>query len=179
MPTRLALPTLVLAMAALTASPALAQDDGGGGGGLRRFDVVPRQPGHLGLGIGGGTRTTGVSLKYTPNERFSLQAVAGADSGATNDRGGTLALAGTFLFEMPALFDDPDLEIAWCWGPGPYVAVGEDFWLGGHFVLGLEFNIRAIPLEVQLEYRPSLEIIGPDDVALVPVDFGGHVRWWF
>jgi len=159
----------------LTSLPALAQDGGSG----RRFDAVPREPGRIGLGVGGGTRTTGLSLKATVDQALSLQLVAGVDSGATNDRGGTLALAGSALVEMPALFDDPDLEIAWCAGAGPYIAVGDEFWFGAHAILGLEFNLRVIPLEFQIEYRPSLELVGPDGLDLVLVDFGGHLRWWF
>ena len=133
----------------------------------------------IGIGLGGGTRTTGVSVKATLDKALSVQGVLGLDSGGTNERGGTLALAASALIEMPALFDDPDLEIAWCLGAGPYIAVGDDFWLGAHAIAGLEFNLRVIPLDITLEYRPSLELVGPDGPDLVLVDFGGHVRWWF
>ena len=166
----------------LLASPALAEDavaDAELHPPMRQFEAVPREPGRIGLGIGGGTRTTGLSLKATVDENLSLQMVAGIDSGATNDRGGTLALAGSVLIEMPALIEDDDYEIAWCVGAGPYIAVGDQFWLGAHAIAGLEINLRVIPLEFQLEYRPSLELIGPDDIDLVLVDFGGHLRWWF
>lgn len=159
----------VVLLGVLTASSALAMD----------FDVVPRQPGHLGVGLGGGTRTTGVSLKYTAAEAFSLQGVVGIDSGARNDRSGTLALAASALAEFPAITENEDFELGWCAGAGPYLAVGDNFWLGAHGILGLEFNIRVIPLEITLEYRPSLELIGPDEISLELIDFGGHIRWWF
>lgn len=173
---------------ALLATPALAADSADKAGAavapsfhppMRRFEAVPREPGRIGIGIGGGTRTTGLSLKATVDENLSLQLVAGVDSGATNDRGGTLALSGSVLVEMPAIVEDEDYEIGWCVGAGPYIAVGDQFWLGAHAIAGLEINLRVIPLEFQLEYRPSLELIGPDEVDLVLVDFGGHLRWWF
>lgn len=147
----------------------------------REFEAEPRMPGRVGVGVGGGTRTSGLSVKYTPEEAFSLQGVVGVDSGGfdDNDRGGTLALSASALFEMPALYENPDFELGWAVGAGPYIAVGDNFWLGAHAVVGLEFNIRVIPLEVTLEYRPSLELIGPGDDFLELVDFGGHIRWWF
>lgn len=142
------------------------------------FDVVPREPGHLGIGLGVSTRTSGVSLKYTADPAFSIQGVVGIDSGAYNERGGTLALAASALFEMPAIYENDDFELGWALGAGPYIAVGDNFWLGAHGVAALEFNIRAIPLEITLEYRPSIELIGPDQVGIAPIDFGGHIRWW-
>ena len=81
---------------ALLATPALAADSADKAGAavapsfhppMRRFEAVPREPGRIGIGIGGGTRTTGLSLKATVDENLSLQLVAGVDSGATTRNG--------------------------------------------------------------------------------------------
>jgi hypothetical protein len=142
------------------------------------FDTVPRQPGKFGLGLGGGTRTSGLSGKYTFTKEFSLQGLVGTDSRRAYGGDGTLAMALSALVEMPALHEDDDIEVAWCVGAGPFMAVGDQFWLGAHAVIGLELNLRVIPLEFTIEYRPSFEIVGPDN-GLELVDFGGHLRWWF
>lgn len=160
----------VLGIFVLCSGPALA------------FDAVPREPGKLGLGIGGGTRTSGLSAKYTVDTAFSVQGVVGVDPARWGNRGGTLAVSADALVEMPALYQNDDIEIAWAIGAGPYLAVGDDFWLGASGVLGIEFNIQPIPLEFTLEYRPTLELIGPrgDNASgFYPFGFGGHLRWWF
>ena len=156
----------VVGLLTLASTPALA------------FDAVPRQPGKVGVGIGGGTRTSGLSIKYTPTKELSLQGVVGTDSRRLSDGNGTLALAMSALVEMPALHEAEDIESGWCIGAGPYLAVGDEFWLGAHAVLGLELNLRVIPLEFTIEYRPAFQLIGGGD-TLELVDFGGHLRWWF
>lgn len=155
----------------LSSTPALA------------FDAVPRQPGKLGLGLGGGTRTSGLSAKYTVDKAFSVQGVVGVDPGRWGDQGGTLAVSADALVEMPAIYTVEELEIAWAIGAGPYLAVGNNFWLGASGVLGLEFNIQPIPLEFTLEWRPTIELVGPRPdgrtSGIYPFGFGGHIRWWF
>lgn len=154
----------------LSSAPALA------------FDAVPRQPGKLGLGLGGGTRTSGLSAKYTLDKAFSVQGVVGVDPARWGDRGGTLAVSVDALVEMPALYTADEVEIAWALGAGPYIAVGDNFWLGASGVLGLEFNFQPIPLEFTLEYRPTLELVGPrpdGQGGLYLFGVGGHLRWWF
>jgi hypothetical protein len=146
------------------------------------FEAVPRQPGKVGVGIGGGTRTSGISVKHTPQKYFSIQGVVGVDPGRWGDRGGTLAISLDALAEMPALYESTDLEIGWAIGAGPYIGVGNHFWLGVSGVLGIEFNIQPIPLEFTLEYRPTFELVGPRPQGqsfFYPFGFGGHIRWWF
>jgi hypothetical protein len=159
-----------LATLLLLATPALA------------FDAVPRQPGKVGLGIGGGTRTSGLSIKHTLDKSFSVQGVVGVDPARWGDRGGTLAISADALFEMPALYTSSDIEIAWAIGAGPYLAVGDNFWLGASGVLGLEFNLQPIPLEFTIEYRPTIELVGPrpdSQSRIYLFGVGGHLRWWF
>lgn len=155
----------------LTATPALA------------FETVPRKPGGLGLGLGGGTRTSGISAKYTMDSAFSLQGVVGTDFGRYRDRGGTLALSVDAMFEMPPLHTDKNVEIAWGVGVGPYMAVGDNFWLGASGVLGIQLHIQPVPLEFTLEWRPSFELVGPHPDGrthgFYPLGIGGHIRWWF
>jgi hypothetical protein len=142
------------------------------------FDAVPRQPGKLGLGIGGGTGPSGISAKYTLDDAFSLQGVVGPWSEYFED-GDTLGISIDALVEMPALHEEEDFELGWALGAGPALGVGDRFWAGIAGVVGLEFNIRVIPLEVTLEWRPHLLLASPFGTEFDPVEFGGHIRWWF
>ncbi|MFK7929158.1 MAG: hypothetical protein AB8H79_13275 [Myxococcota bacterium] len=141
-------------------------------------DVQPRDPGHIGIGIGGHTRTSGLSAKYTVREALSLQGVVGIDPGVHDQRGGSLALSGSGLVEMPAIAENDDVELGWCVGAGPDLTVGGDFFIRAHAVLGLEVNVKPLPVEFSLEYRPSIGLVGYDFGPQM-LEFGGHLRYWF
>lgn len=162
--------TLALSLAVLTATPALAAE----------FDAVPRQPGKIGLGLGGGTDVSGLSMKYTFDDSFSIQGVVGYWSrGRYYYDDDYLGISASFLVEMPAITETPEIELGWAVGAGPYLGIGNDFWLGGHGVIGLELNVKEIPLEFTIEFRPNFLLIGAGAFDFDPVSFGGHLRWWF
>ena len=140
-------------------------------------DVEPRDPEHFGIGIGGGTRTSGISGKYMFHDRLSGQLVVGIDSGVNSDTDGTLAASASALVEMPTITENEDVALAWCVGAGPYLAVGGDFYIGAHAVVGLELIIKPVPIDFTIEYRPSIELTPGGDFVFA--DFGGHLRYWF
>jgi hypothetical protein len=147
------------------------------------FAQKSRSGGALGIGIGAATIPAGVSFKTATESGVSFQGVIGAWRGHGKDwRFGadSIGVAGDLLYEMPAIASGDVLSLAWNYGLGAGVGIG-DFGgaiIGVTGVVGLEFNFVAAPIDVVLEYRPGLYI---GDGVLDPefVDFTPHIRFWF
>jgi len=165
-----------------------------GGSGAAHAAPGPFREAHrFGLGLGAGTSTAGLSAKYFLSDRLALQGVIGAGYDAHHDyyagAGGGwdsgAALSADLLFEMPAFFEDPDVNLAWAIGPGMGIWVGNhSFALAASGALGFEVNITAVPLDIVIEYRPRLLIVPPasyagDGLAFDFVNFSGHIRYYF
>lgn len=126
----------------------------------------PRTPGNFGLGLGGGTSTAGLSMKYYTTRSTSLQGVIGAGYGPFYD------------FEMPNLAEGRDLTLGWCLGPGVGLWLDDDFaGVAAAGVAGLELGIVPVPLDVVVEYRPRL-LLTPE-VGFDWCELTGHVRYYF
>lgn len=143
-----------------------------------------REKGRFGLGLGAGTSTAGLSAKYFFSERLALQGVLGAGygSGYSSGPGGGwdegAALGADLLFEMPALYEDEGIELAWALGPGAGIWIGDNWAaLAASGALGFECNITAVPLDLVVEYRPRL-LLAPE-VAFDWISFTGHIRYYF
>ena len=153
-----------------------------------------RKPGRFGLGIGSGTLANGLSAKYFMNKKNALQFNLGTFGGRGYDsrwgRWGGFGFSADYLFEMPAIARAGDaFELAWNLGAG--LGVGFDNHDYEHkdkryhdytafaasFVLGLEFNFIAIPLDIVVEYRPGLLLV--PYVNFYPIDFTAHIRVYF
>lgn len=149
----------VLALATLASAPAMAQGHG---------------PGTFGLGLGSGTMTRlGLSAKYFMGDT-ALQANLGCYGWGCDGIG----LSADYLFEMPPLAEGKVLNLAWNAGLGPGVGLHSDvFALAAAGVLGLEANFKVIPIDLVAEWRPTLLIV--PDVHFEPVEFSGHVRFYF
>lgn len=132
------------------------------------------RPGDFGLGIGSGTMTRlGLSFKHFMGDN-AVQANFGCHGWSCDGIG----LSGEYLFEMPALAEGRVMSLAWNAGLGPGIGVySSNFALAGAGVLGLEGNFKPLPLDVVVEWRPTLLIV--PDVHFEPVEFSGHVRVWF
>lgn len=167
-------PALSLTLLVLTAAPASAKP--------------VRTAGNFGLGLGSGTMANGLSAKYFAATSHALQFNLGVFGGGGIDnrwhRFGGLGLSADYLFEMPTLVKaGRAFELAWNIGAG--VGVGLDDHDGGDdvvafaasFVLGLEFNLIPVPIDIVLEYRPGLLIV--PDVDFDAVDFTAHIRFYF
>lgn len=159
----LAMPTLLLALTAQTASAANAV----------------REEGNVGLGLQAGSWTvSGFSLKYFLKDDFALEGTLGAW------RYGGFGISAAALFEMPTLAEDEDFDIAW--NTGPAVAFGT-YDYGGfddHYaynavaitaVLGLEMDLNEIPLDLVLEWRPGVYFFSTTEG--VYDDEGANVRF--
>jgi hypothetical protein len=133
----------------------------------------------FGIGLGGGTGVSGLSLKI-PGQT-AIQATLGIDP-----YGIGLGLDG--LLEMPEIASAPGLVgIAWNLGVGGTVVLwdgpfgrGGGIGLGLSGIAGLEFNfdlLPTLPFDIVLEYRPSLWVIPGVDLDLIR--FTGHIRVYF
>lgn len=162
---------LCLLVAALPAPPAAAQE--------------ASPPAHkYGLGIGSATIVNGLDGKVWFGAT-ALQAVVGVwGGGGARERFGHfhgLGVGVDYLFEMPPLARAPYFVVAWSFGPGAGFAVqtvsGGKPALAVSGVAGLEFRFTTIPLELAIEYRPTVGLL--PDVGIALVDFTGHLRVTF
>ena len=153
-----------------------------------------RTPGRFGLGLGAGTIANGLSAKYFVDRQNALQFNLGAFGGRGADhrwhRFGGFGFSADYLFEMPAIAKAGQaFELAWNIGAGLGVGFDDDeydhkddhyhdyFALAASFVLGLEFDLIPIPLDIVLEFRPGLLLVPYIDLDLV--DFTAHIRVYF
>lgn len=141
-----------------------------------------RQSGGLGIGLGSGTLSNGLSIKYFLNDSNALQLVAGTwGGGGIKDRFGDfggLGVGGDYLYELPVLASASFVDIAWNLGAGVGLGLDDDaLGLAGAFIAGLEFNFIPVPLSLVLEYRPTVGVLPGFGLDLI--DFTGHLRFHF
>lgn len=150
-----------------------------------------RKAGHFGVGVGSGTIASGFSGKYFPDATTAFQFNVGFHNTTRAFYGDALGLGFDYLLEQSAFAGDKRFGVAWNIGPGVSLGYSEgryrDFWLiGVSAVIGLELLLEMIPLDVVLEYRPSVFFFndnfndrGRDGFDLDLIEFGGHVRYFF
>jgi hypothetical protein len=142
-----------------------------------RADEI-RSAGNFGLGLGVSTFAAPLSGKYFLGDEHALQFNAGFFQDDLDFEGKGLGLGLDYLYEMPPIAEGDKLEFAWSLGFGPALGIiDEHTAIAAVGVVGLEFNIKPVPMDVVLEYRPHL-LLNPDtDLDLT--EFGGHVRYYF
>lgn len=138
--------------------------------------------GRFGIGLGSGTFANGLSMKYFLAKSFAVQANVGrASGGNAGDRfknNGGIAASADLLIENKPLVASKLLNLEWSYGVGGGVANRNDTTgLAAAAIAGLELNFNVIPIDLVLEFRPTL-LISPD-VELEIVDFSGHLRYYF
>lgn len=132
--------------------------------------------GPFGLGLSGGTQVNGLSGKYYMGGT-ALQGTVGIQ-GLGNDGGDHIGLTLDYLLEQPDLASTDPVNIAWNFGVGGALGLGDNYLgLGVAGIAGLEFNFNPVPIDVVLEYRPTLAVI--PDIDLDLVGFSSHIRWYF
>lgn len=132
-----------------------------------------RQGGRLGVGIGTGTSTNGLSLKYFVADTQAFQFTAGAGFG-----NGYLGAGLDYLLELPTLADAGVLAIGWNAGLGAGVGIGGGvLGVGVSGILGLEVLFEPLPIDLVLEWRPTVSVI--PSVGFGLVGFTGHIRYYF
>ena len=136
-----------------------------------------------GIGLGMGTGASGVSGKLMAGPG-AFQGVVGV-WGSGNGEGryvrfDGIALSLDYLFEMPTLASSQYFNIDWDFGLGGGVGVSTNGGTPGVAaagIAGLEFNFTRAPIDVALEYRPTVGFLPGFGIGLV--GFTAHVRLWF
>lgn len=157
--------TLFLLLATLSllllSAPAMAERQG-------------RGPGTLGFGLGAGTLTQlGLSAKYF---------IGGGDTAVQGNLGcggwscESVGLSADYLFEFPALAKGRGLDVAFAAGFGGGLGIHSHPALAAAGVLGLEFNLNVIPLDIVAEWRPRLLVV--PDTRLDLIEVTGQVRFY-
>ncbi len=136
-----------------------------------------RTSGSIGVGFGQGY-ASGLSGKYVLADMMAVQATVGAHGYGWHYNRGVIAVGADLLFLMPIIHSDEHFELGWNAGFGP----GVSLWTSGlgmavEGVVGLEMNLKVIPIDIVLEYRPGLGIL--PEIGLGLINFGGHVRFYF
>lgn len=145
-----------------------------------------RNGGNVGLGLGVGTLTAGLDIKYWFNPYSSFQTTIGIYGPRTFDPDALVLGADLdFLIEPPAFVKTEGFDLGMNIGLGATVATGFEALdiVGAHPVVGLAFHIDAVPIDVVIDYRPTLFIVdeleGTGDLRFDPAHLGLHVRYWF
>ena len=137
-----------------------------------------RSAGNFGLGLGVSTFAAPLSGKYFLGDEHALQFNAGFFQDDLDFEGDGLGLGLDYMYEMPAIAEGQTLEFAWAAGLGAALGHAHDTTaVAAVGVLGMEFNIKPVPMDVVLEYRPQFLLTPDTDLDLT--EFGGHVRYYF
>lgn len=151
-----------------------------------------RQAGNFGIGVGGGTGTVGLSMKYFTSASNAFQFTVGFRNGSRrcdyyydnrrncrdrfdNDH---IGLSADYLFELNQFITTDVINIGPSLGAGLGIGIwdeGIDAAISG--VAGIEFMLNPIPIDFVIEWRPTFYVIPSTDLDLV--DFTGHVRFYF
>jgi hypothetical protein len=167
---------LLLATAALGAEVLAARS--------AQADEGDRRAHGFGIGIGAGTIANGLSMKYFMGGS-ALQGVVGfwGGGGIAERFRHVEGVAGSvdYLFEMPSLTRSQYFTVDWAFGLGAGFGV-QTFQngspaLAGSGIAGLEFNFTKVPLDLVVEYRPTVGILPHPGLHLV--DFTAHLRFYF
>ncbi len=129
----------------------------------------------FGVGLGGGTGTSGITGKYYLSEPMAIQAQLGSQQGYG------FALGVDVVFELPpVLYKNGDIKTPWYVGGGvalwSYDSYSAIFFSG---VVGLAFQFQKIPLEIAIEWRPLLYLGDGYLTGLYLGGGGGAIRWYF
>jgi len=148
-----------------------------------------RSAGNIGVGIGTGTFASGLSLKYFPDSAFAVQGNIGLWRSrwwGKNNRdyyyggGDSLAVSIDALFEQGVFAGKGDIDLARNFGLGGGLGLSYyNYSIGAAAagILGLEILINVIPIDIVLEFRPTILIVPTVHFDLV--DFTGHIRYYF
>jgi hypothetical protein len=137
----------------------------------------------FGIGLGMGTGASGVSGKLMagPGAFQGVIGVWGSGNGEGRyARFDGVALSLDYLFEMPTLVSSQYFNVDWDFGLGGGVGVatgGGTPGVAAAGIAGLEFNFTRAPVDIALEYRPTVGFLPGFGIGLI--GFTAHVRLWF
>lgn len=139
------------------------------------------QSGTFGIGLGGGTITSGLTGKYYLSRETAIQGFLGS----WRDLG--WSLSADFLYEFADLTENGDGRLFA--GVGGGVGFAQGYRLGGNFlvlngVFELGWHFRSFPLEIVLDVRPIVSLGPAAGVfgrygGFEPFGVGVAFRWFF
>jgi hypothetical protein len=133
-----------------------------------------RSAGSTGIGLGAGTWGGGVSAKHFLSQSSAVQGVVGIGDFS----GESLQVNADYLVERPSFAGGQDIDVAWNFGAGAGLALGSsNLGLGISGIVGIEFALVPVLLDLVLEYRPTIGVL--PGLGFDPVNFTGHLRWFF
>lgn len=196
---------LLTALACTLATPALAQDDEPPDDGPADGATAPEapaaspsrsrslganlephpatgKPAPVGIGLGTGTLASGVSAEFRLDPTHSVQATLGAPVLVLGQRSPIgLSLAADYIVNMGELSVTRPGDLSWNVGGGAGVLLtnvqGAGL-VGVSGVVGAQFAFVEVPVELNLDYRPTL-LMGGGGVLFLPFSLGGSARWYF
>ena len=65
----------------------------------------------------------------------------------------------------------------WYVGVGPYIVLGDPFWLGAVGEIGLEYHFNTAPIVIGADWRPAISIVKETDLHFN--GFGLNIRYRF
>jgi hypothetical protein len=140
--------------------------------------AAPAQAGTIGttsrtgLGLGGGTFTSGVTVKHYLREGVAVQGVAGIGYGAT--------LGADLVKEFPALVSVEEGELFWGVGGGAaIVTYGRAGLLGIAGVAELGWHFEDVPVEIVVDWRPVFVTGDALISGFGGIGGAGAVRYYF
>ncbi|MBO84616.1 MAG: hypothetical protein CL927_04605 [Deltaproteobacteria bacterium] len=131
-----------------------------------------REAGNIGVGVGGNILGVGVSGKYFINEANAVQALVGMGSG-----GGTLLVSADYLYNFDPFIKQEEISVGWYAGFGGGLILGSSV-LGVAGVVGSDFDLDELPLDIFFEYRPTL-FVSPAGAAFRADSFAAGLRYYF
>ena len=131
----------------------------------------------LGIGLGGGTSTSGLTFKYYLAPTTAVQAFAGV-----HGAWGT-SVGADYILEMGDLISASSWRLYWGGGAGAgllmySVGNSQAAIIGVSGVLQLAFHLRRFPVEIVTDWRPTFWI-GDFIGGLNLSGGGGALRWYF
>jgi len=122
---------------------------------------------NLGIGIEGG-RGPGLSIKYFGGPKTAYQFGLSGSSYGYKHRGygkygyesGLGWLHADLLSHGPSLVNQADFELPWYAGGGIDLGLGGDVGVGVHGNLGVALQLNAFPIDVFVEWIPTLWVVG-------------------
>lgn len=135
-----------------------------------------REAGRFGLGLGGSWWGGGVAGRYNLSERQFVQGTIGAVR--TIDAGDP-GISADFMWRSKELKNNGDVALSAYYGVGATLGGGSD--TGAVFGIvpgaGLQVDVLELPLDINIEYRPMIQVLPDPELAFIGI--GVRVHYWF
>jgi len=106
---------------------------------------------------------TGIGLRGGLAQGVTIKHFLGKTSNAIE---GILAFRwdGPFITGLYEIHDDPFKVdgLQWFYGFGAHIGFWEETKIGVDFILGLEYTFEEIPINVTLDWKPAINLVGDD-----------------